>query len=75
MTQLSFYVNEPPFDGVCSLSKNGTNDTTFTALVDEITFVCDGWKDPEEIGIKGYILYSTDLSKNVSLNNETKKYY
>ena len=33
-------------------------DVETYALIDEIEFTCKYWKDPEEKGIKGYVLYA-----------------
>ena len=39
--------------------------STFTSLVDEVEFLCANWQDPENIGIKSYLLMSTDLTTDV----------
>ena len=39
----------------------------FTSLVDNVEFICFDWQDPENIGIKSYLLLSTDLSTGVGL--------
>ena len=37
----------------------------FTSLVMEVEFLCENWTDPEEIGIKSYLLTYTDTSTQV----------
>ena len=44
-----------------------------TSLVDSVTFICENWTDPENIGIKSYLLYSTDLSKDPKVDSPLKK--
>ena len=39
--------------------------STFTSLVEEVEFICEDWMDPESIGIKSYLLFSTDVTTNV----------
>ena len=41
--------------------------STFTSLVEEVEFVCENpvWEDPENVGIKSYLLFSTDVTTNV----------
>ena len=39
--------------------------STFTSLVEEVEFVCKEWEDPENVGIKSYLLFSTDVTTNV----------
>ena len=35
-----------------------TRDVPVKALIDELEFSCKNWNDPEEMGIKGYVLYA-----------------
>ena len=39
--------------------------SAFTSLVEEVEFICENWVDPESIGIKSYLLFSTDVTTNV----------
>ena len=39
--------------------------SSFTSLVEEVEFICENWVDPESIGIKSYLLFSTDVTTNV----------
>ena len=54
ITQLSLHINNPPINGNCSLSPKAG----IRSCVDEIEFVCDGWEDPEDMGVKEYVLYA-----------------
>ena len=38
------------------------SELSIKALVDEVEFFCKGWEDPEEMGIKGYVLYARKLT-------------
>ena len=37
-------------------------DNPVKALIDEVEFSCKSWADPEEMGIKGYVLYARKTS-------------
>ena len=84
-SQLSFYVNEAPTSGTCSLAMNGTSQrlidivvngciisiifSSFTSLIDSVEFSCMDWVDPENIGLSSYVLFATDLLTNVTNGN------
>ncbi|CAF4148171.1 unnamed protein product, partial [Adineta steineri] len=58
---LNFIINQPPYNGSCSINPmNGTTTTLFTIL-------CPGWYD--EDGIKDYSLYAwtTDVSQKLMI--------
>ncbi|CAF0834260.1 unnamed protein product [Adineta steineri] len=58
---LNFIINQPPYNGSCSINPmNGTTTTLFTIL-------CPGWFD--EDGIKDYSLYAwtTDVSQKLMI--------
>ena len=60
-TQMRFQVNKPPQDGTCSffVDKTALTDgAEVKSLIVELEWKCTGWKDPEEMGISGYVLYS-----------------
>ena len=36
---------------------------TAKALIDQVEFSCKNWKDPEEMGIKGYTLFAKKITE------------
>ncbi|CAF1293793.1 unnamed protein product, partial [Adineta steineri] len=66
---LNFIINQPPYNGSCSINPmNGTTTTLFTIL-------CPGWYD--EDGIKDYSLYAwtTDVSQKLMIAYSSVSYF
>ena len=48
-------------DGLCTVtSQKGVELSNVTSLINDVTFFCKNWTDPEEQGIKNYVIYSVD---------------
>ena len=65
-TQMEFMVNQPPEGGTCNLYDGNSTigpSTEVKSLVVELEWKCDGWKDPEEMGVSGFVLYSQPVGK------------
>ena len=66
-TQMEFMVNQPPEGGTCNLFDGNSTigpSTEVKSLVVELEWKCDGWKDPEEMGVSGFVLYSQLVGKD-----------
>ena len=60
-TQMEFMVNQPPVGGKCNLYDGNSTigpNTEVKSLVVELEWRCEGWEDPEEMGVSGFVLYS-----------------
>jgi hypothetical protein len=58
---LYIHVNKIPIDGNCTVFP-----LSGIAILDHFQMTCDGWIDPEDIGIKHYIINSETNVLNVS---------